>query len=205
MLTNFLGIIKIHERGIRSQPTSTKGPHFGFGTLLKYCWLHHHQVGGLDFFPRASEQRVLLIVEVCHHIFSSSHLHNFSSSHLLHNFSSSHLLHIFSSSHFYLHIFSSSHLVLLPSCLSFFSISLLWGGAVQTRRQEMQPFRTKWGSIVKNWGKIVIFKWRSQTFRTKWGSIVKNCGKIAILKYFVQAFYYDVVLGRTLCKLCSTK
>ena len=44
-----------------------------------------------------------------------------------------------------------------------------------------QPFRTKWGSIVKNWGKIVILLVPEQPFRTKWGSIVKNWGKIAIL------------------------
>ena len=47
-----------------------------------------------------------------------------------------------------------------------------------------QPFRTKWGSIVKNWGKIdftcagLVLE---QPFRTKWGSIVENWGKIAIL------------------------
>ena len=87
------------------------------------------------FFPRASERRVLLIVEVCHHILSS-HLHIFSSSHLFtssplhssshlltpshltsaHIFSSSHLLtsshlHIFFTSSSHLHIFSSSHLL----------------------------------------------------------------------------------------------
>ena len=56
------------------------------------------------FFQRASEQRVLLIVEVCHHIFSS-HLHIFTSSHL-------HLL-IFTTSHIHLLIFTSSHLHLL--------------------------------------------------------------------------------------------
>ena len=93
------------------------------------------------------------------HIFSSSHLHIFLSSHLLIFTSahlliftfSSHLLHIsFTSSH--LHIFltsSSSHLhilpfcalALLPSSLSFLSISLLRRGAVPTRRHKMQPFR----------------------------------------------------------------
>ena len=69
-----------------------------------------------EFFPRASERRVLPIVGVCKtsshlHIFSSSHLLIFTSSHL-HIFSSSHLL-IFTSSH--LHIFSSSHLLLIFS------------------------------------------------------------------------------------------
>ena len=93
-------------------------------------------------------------------IFTSSHLQIFSSSHLL-IFTSAHL-HIFSSSH--LHIFTSSHLHIFSSCplalfaLSFFSISLLkaGAGAVPTRRHETQPFRTKRGSIVKNWRKIAI-------------------------------------------------
>ena len=96
--------------------------------------------GGLWFFPRASERRVL-IVEVCCtssyvHIFISSsdlliftpsHLHIFTSLHL-HIFSSSHLhifslslslslpLLIFKSSH--LHIFSSSRLLIFTSSLS---------------------------------------------------------------------------------------
>ena len=74
-----------------------------------------------QFFPRASERRVLPIAGVClssshlHifslHIFSSSHLLIFTSSHL-HIFSSSHLL-IFTTSH--LHIFSSSHLLIFTS------------------------------------------------------------------------------------------
>ena len=108
-------------------------------------------------------------------IFSSSHLLIFTSSHP-HIFSPSHLfiltsshLHIFSSSHS--HIFSSSHLhilscplALLPSCslallLSPSFLFLSWRrGTVPTRRHETQPFRTKWGSIAKNWGKIAISK-----------------------------------------------
>ena len=90
----------------------------------------------VDFFPRASERRVLPIVGVClssshlliftsshlhifslHifslHIFSSSHLVIFTSSHR-HICSSSHLL-IFTPSHLHLHIFSSCPLGLLPS------------------------------------------------------------------------------------------
>ena len=160
------------------------------------------------------------------HIFTSFHLHIFSSSHLLiftsshlHIFSSSHLLiftsshlHIFLSSHLLIFIFLYSHLLiftsshlriftscpfaLLPSC-PFLSPSLLRRGAVPTRRHEMQPFRTKWGSIGKNWGKIAILKrpaqpfrnWGkivtlkrpAQPFRKKWGSIVKNWAKIANL------------------------
>ena len=75
------------------------------------------------FFPRASERRVLPIVEVC---ISSSHFHTFSSSHLL-----SHLL-IFTSSltpshlHIFSHTFSSSVLlsqllIFTPSHLHIFS------------------------------------------------------------------------------------
>ena len=41
-----------------------------------------------------------------------------------------------------------------------------------------QPFRTKWGLIVKNWGKIAILHVLEQPFRTKWGSIVKNWRKL---------------------------
>ena len=131
---------------------------------------------------------------------SSSHLLIFTSLHLLHIFTFSYLHIFFTSSHLhiftfsYLHIFFtsssifwSSHLHILPSCLSFFSISLLRRVAVPTRLHEMPPFRTKWGSIVKNWGKIASLKRPAQPFRTKWGLIVKNCGKIAISKYFVHA------------------
>ena len=161
--------------------------------------LNSTEISWKDFFPSASERRVLPIVGVCissshlhilssSHllIFTSSHLHIFSSSHLLiftsshlHIFSSLHLLTshllIFTSSHLHiftpsdLHILTSSHLLLLPSCplalvpscplaLSFLSISLLkaGAGAVPTRRHETQPFRTKRGSIAKNWSKIAI-------------------------------------------------
>ena len=73
----------------------------------------------LEFFPRASERRVLPIGGGLYLIFTSSHLHICSSSHLLiftysylHTFSSSHLL-IFTSAH--LHICSSSHLLICTS------------------------------------------------------------------------------------------
>ena len=82
------------------------------------------------FFPRASERRVLPIVEVC---ISSSHFHTFSiftssltPSHIhifSHTFSSSHLL-IFTSSltpshlQFFSHNFSSSHLLIFTSSLT---------------------------------------------------------------------------------------
>ena len=102
------------------------------------------------------------------HFITSSHLHIFSylltSSHIFsHLLTSSHIFsHLLTSSHIFSHLLTSSHifshltpLALLPSCLlalSFFSISLLKAGvgAVATRRHETQPFRTKWGSIVKN-------------------------------------------------------
>ena len=91
-------------------------------------------VWDFPLFLRASERRVLLIVEVCHHIFSSAHVLIFTSSHL-HMFSSSHLLiftfsllHIFSSAHVliftssHLHMFSSSHLLIFTfSLLRIFS------------------------------------------------------------------------------------
>ena len=131
MLTNFLGIIKIHERGIRSQPTSTKGPQFGFGTLLKYCWLHHHQVGGLDFFPesvwaKGSSNSGGLSSHLL--IFTSSQLLIFTpSSQLLIFTSSSHLL-IFSSLSSHLLIFTSCPLALLSLLLFYFSL-MAWGSA----------------------------------------------------------------------------
>ena len=86
----------------------------------------------IQFFPRASERRVLLVVEVCHHSFSSSHLLIFTSSHLhivlssqLLIFTSSHL-HIFSSSHLPIFIFTSSHLLIFTSShLHIFSSSQL--------------------------------------------------------------------------------
>ena len=112
------------------------------------------------------------------HIFTSSHLHILSSSHV-HILTTSHLhisshlliftsshLHICSSSHLllltssHLHIFTSSHPHILPSCslallLSPSFLFLSWRrGAVPTRWQETQPFRTKWISIAKTAGKI---------------------------------------------------
>ena len=143
------------------------------------------------------------------HILSSSHPHIFTAAHL-YIFTSSHPL-IFTSSH--LHIcsfFTSSHLHIFSSCplaLSFFSISLLKARGSANETARMQPFRTKWGLIAKNWGKIAICKSSgatlphemrfdrqktevklrfasrpAQPFRTKWGSIAKNWSRIAICK-----------------------
>ena len=107
----------------------------------------------------------LLIFTSSHlHIFSSSHTHIFTSAHL-HILTSSHLLiltsshlHILTSSHLHIFTFSLALLLSCPLALSFFSISLLkvWGSANETART--QPFRTKWSSIAKSWGKIAICK-----------------------------------------------
>ena len=79
-------------------------------------------------------------------------------------------------------------LALLPSSLSFFSISLLRRGAVPTRRHEMQPFRTKLGSVGKKWLKIAIWS-PAQPFCMKWNSIGKKSLKIVILKRPAQPFW----------------
>ena len=170
-----------------------KGLHYvvKFSMWVKQC---HKPSPKSPFFPRASERRVLLKVGVCYTsshrhiftswmvIFTSSHLHIFTSSHL-HIFTSSHLL----------------SLSLLPSCplsgsLCFFFLFPLKaaGGADEAPRYghafarnevrvsktewflcvwlvRRQPFRTKWGSSVKNCGKITILHPRRQPFRTKWG------------------------------------
>ena len=177
---------------------------FSGGAVSRHARLNrdHGRIGRaveltVQLFPRASERRVLLIVGVCDNIFKSSHLLIFTSSHL-HICSSSHLF-IFTSSH--LHICSSSHLqilscplALLPSCslallLSPSFLFLSWRRrAVPTRRHETQPFRTKWGSIAQNCGKIAISGFPSQPFRTKWCSIAKNWGKIAISRVRSQPF-----------------
>ena len=88
---------------------------FGSGENLQF----------VSFSPRASERRVLQIVELCYtssyvHIFTASHVHILTSSHLL-VFTSSLSLLLSLSSH--LHVFSSSHLHSLSSSLSF-SLSL---------------------------------------------------------------------------------
>ena len=137
----------------------------------------------------------LLIFTSSHpHILTSSHPHIFSSSHLLiftfshlHIFSSSKNHHICSSSHLliftssHLHIFTSSPLALLPSCslLLFYFSSEGGGRAVQTRRHETQPFRTKWGTNAKNCGQIAISRVRGcNPFARNRSSIAKS--KIAI-------------------------
>ena len=51
-----------------------------------------------------------------------------------------------------------------------------------------QPFRTKWGSIGKNWGKIAILLVLEQPFRMKWRAIVKNWGKNASVLVLEKPF-----------------
>ena len=169
------------------------------------------------------------------HILTSSYLHILTSSNL-HIF-----YHLLSSSH--LRIFSSSHLLSL-SCplsrsLSFFFFSLLRPQAVPTRRHDMatlshevrvsktesvfassalprQPFRTKWGSSVNNWGVLqfnilggnpfarngvrvskadsFLRLWlvRRQPFRTKWCLSVNNWR-------FFREFAWRVCVYKCLC------
>ena len=138
------------------------------------------------------------------HIFISSHTHifSFSLSHShLHIFTSS-LTSSHSHTHIFTHIFTYSHLLFLSLALTsshthIFSLSLLFPlsflspfslarlpylslslGRGWCRRgvTKRQSFRTKWGSMRKNWSKIAIVLVPEQPFRTKWGSIVKNWG-----------------------------
>ena len=146
-------------------------------------------------------------------IFTSSHLHIFSSSHLfiftsahLHIFLSSHLL-IFTSAHLHISIFTYSHLLFLSLSLSplssllslspfslpflslaFFIFLSLGRGWCRRGVTKREPFRTKWGLIGENWGKIAILLVPEQPFRTKWGSIGKNWGKITSLLVPEQRF-----------------
>ena len=151
---------------------------FSSSHLLIFTSSHLHIFISSSHLHIFSSSHLLIFTSSHLHIFiSSSHLHIFSSSHLLiltsshlRIFSSSRLL-ILTSSH--LHILTSSHVLLLPSCPHIFTSSplvllpspsflfLFWRrgqGAVPTRRHETQPFRTKWGSIAENWGKIAICK-----------------------------------------------
>ena len=116
-----------------------------------------------------SSSYLLIFTSAPLHIFLSSHLLIFTSSHL-HICSSSHLL-IFTSSHTRTHIFTYSHLLSLslslsplssllslsPFSLPFLSLAFwiflsLGRGWCRRGVTKREPFRTKWGSIVKNWG-----------------------------------------------------
>ena len=177
---------------------------------LHICSSSHLLIFASAHLHICSSSHLLLFTSSHLHIFSSSHLLLFTSSYL-HIFSSSHLLiftsayfHICSSSHLHIFTYSHSHLHILTSSLSltlsplssllslspfslpflslaFFIFLSLGRGWCRRGVTKREPFRTKWGSIVKNWSKIAILHVPEQPFRTKWGSIVKNWGKIAIL------------------------
>ena len=112
--------LPIHAVAILSRSKSISG---GFKSFPE---------GTIPFFPRASERRVLLKVEVC---YTSSHLHMFTYSHLLiftssqtHSFTSSYL-HMLTSSHLLVflasHLHTSSHIFTQPHTSShIFSLSL---------------------------------------------------------------------------------
>ena len=179
---------------------------FSSSQLLIFTFSHLHSFSSSRLHILTSSHlhilassRLLIFTSFHLHIFTPSHPHIFSSSHL-HIFSSSHL-HIFTSSPSLLPSCSlalllSCPLALLPSCslallLSPSCLFLSWRrGAVPTRRHETQPFRTKWGSIAKHWGKIAISQLPRQPFRTKWGSIAKIWSKIAIAAEVVKSQFY---------------
>ena len=176
-------------------PTGSKGAHLvGVADIVGSWW----------FFPRASEQRVLLIRGVCQtfshlhitswnlHTFSSSHPHIFTSSYL-HIFSPAHP-HIFTSSHLHILTSSSSHLLIFTSShLHVFSSShLLIFTSVEVRSPKTKvklwfhasgrnPFARNEVRSPKT--EVKLWFWfalvRAQPFRTKRGSIA-NWGKIAI-------------------------
>ena len=134
------------------------------------------------------------------HIFSSSasHLPIFASSHL-HVSSSSHLL-IFSSAH--LHIFTSSPLALLPSCpLLNFYFSLEAAGQCQRDGRKREPFRTKWGSIGINCGKIAPL--RSRAIRCLLDGATEGQDDLWSMSEIAQDnFIRNTVLVITAQKLC---
>ena len=101
---------KIDEVGCHTQHTQASPEINTLGWRMN-AWPKHTKWQAAAFFPRASERRVLLIVEVCHHIFSS-HLLIFRSSHLTSSHLTSSHLHIFLSPHLLTssHIFTFSHL-----------------------------------------------------------------------------------------------
>ena len=124
-----------------------------------------------SFFPESVWARGSSNSCVCplclSYIFTSSHLHIFTLTHShLHILTSSLSLSLaLTSSH--THIFSlslsplSSLLSLSPFSLPFLSLAFfiflsLGRGWCRRGVTKRQPFRTKWGSMRKNWGKIAI-------------------------------------------------
>ena len=139
---------------------------FSFSHLLIFAFFHF-VFSHLPMFP-SSQLHVFLISHFFILTFSHFLLIFTFSEHFRHIFLLSHLLHIshlhiFSSWSSYLHILPSRPFALLPSCplalvppLDFLSIFPSRRGPVPTRHHEMEPLRTKWVSIVKNWCKIAI-------------------------------------------------
>ena len=132
---------------------------FGSGENLQF----------VSFSPRASERRVLQIVELCYtssyvHIFTASHVHILTSSHLL-VFTLSPSFSLFSSSR--LLIFTSSHLHSLSSSLSF-SLSLSLSLPPCPRSRSLSFF---FSSLCRPCQKLIVFLRvglvRRQPFRTK--------------------------------------
>ena len=170
---------------------------------LHICSSSHLLIFTSSHLHTFSSSHLLIFTSSHLHICSSSHLLIFTSSYL-HIFSSSHLL-IFTYSHLHIltssrslslsrtHTLTYSHLLSLsllfpllsvsPFSLPFLSLAFfiflsLGRGWCRRGVTKREPFRTKWGSIGKNWGKIAILLVLEQPFRTKWGSIVKNWGKL---------------------------
>ena len=162
-----------------------------------------------QFFPRASERRVLLKVGSAYfHIFTSSHLHIFTTSHPhiftssrphiitsshLHILTSSHLHiftssypHICTSSHLHIHIFTSSHLHIFtsshPHILTFsLSFSLSLSLSLSLLSVSLSLFTLSFFFFLSlGRGQCRRRITKRQPSRTKRGSSVKNWGKIAI-------------------------
>ena len=135
-------------------------------------------------------------MEVCHNIFTTSHLHIFLSSHLI--FTSSHLL-IFTSSHrlissshlliftsSHLHIFTSSHLHIFTSSHFLISCSyvlishLLWPSCPLALLCSLALFSLLLFYFSLKAGAVPTRRLEMQIFRSKRGAIVKNWGKSKI-------------------------
>ena len=115
---------------------------------FKHRWLFYDA-----FFPRASERRVLLKVEVC---YTSSHAHIFTSLHV----------HILTSSLLH-HISSLSLSCPLSRSLSFFFFSLSMPQAVPTRRHDMASLSQETKFECQKLMVFAILHPPRQPFRTK--------------------------------------
>ena len=164
--------------------------------ILRLLILHHHisRVNNRDpnrddihWFTCQVPMFDLCKVETVGAHVTSSHLTSASltSSHLTPNhLTSTHLTsaHL-TSSLLTSSLLSSCNFSFLFSCSLVLLSSLLRRGRCH-REMRLRPFRTKWGSDVKNCGKNCDFVLPTANHgpppRTKWGSDVKNCGKIAI-------------------------